>query len=215
MNQFVFFRSILIGLLLFLLAACTLPGGSKVEPTTSVEQLDSAIDTAVQQTLAALPTRTAPVIVVLTTIPTNTLAPTAEPTATPAPTATLLPSPTATIGNELITGKPGTHFLHIYFDAVVRGDYASAWNNLTPAFKTKQHDDSLADFTQGYQDMKLCDIEISDITIVTETSYYAKIAAHFVYKTGANCVESGYDFYAHYYWESSQNRWLLDGLTKQ
>ena len=204
------FRILVISLALVLLSSCNLMSKVSTPPPTPTL---ANIDVVVAQTLTALPTEENIIIIV----PTETPAP--LPTETPQPTATQQPTITVTASpappTDIITGEPGSHFLHIYFDEVIRGDYTAAWNNLTPAYRQNMHDNLLSDFTEGYEDMNLCDIEISDIEVVTDTSSYAKISAHYVYKIGNDCAGYPYDFDAHFNYNATLGRWLLDGLTEQ
>jgi len=212
-------------LFILLLASCNL--GSKsasldVDPTA--EQI--AINAAVASTLASLPTEISEPVEVLTPVMTETPEITNTPviTATPLPTEaptetvepTLEPTITATPYKGPLVGEPNAEFLDIYFDAVVRGDYVSAWNNLTTRFKINKHDASYPNFVEGYEQMNLCDIIITDVVVLSKNSSYAQIGAHYEYvinQSGEGCVGYPYDFVAHFNYDYDLKIWLLDGLT--
>ena len=206
-------------LMVILLASCTLPSKAPEQEQSEAPEL-ADVAAAVAQTIAAMPTNTEAVVVVLTPLFTATPQPTLEPTITPIPptatmepTATFTVTPTPTPHTGPIRGEPGPEFLTIYFDAVVRGDYVSAWNNLTPGFKINAHNASYFDYVEGYEKMDLCDIEISNIQVVLNTGSYAKISAHYIYHVGDDCEGYPYDFMAHFNYDSDLKLWLLDGLT--
>jgi hypothetical protein len=210
--------------LLCLLGACNLP--DRQSPGEE-QEFEEALQESVLQTLDAIFAETQdaiPAIEILTNTPlpldTSTPEPPAtvtvaveEATETPLPTDTTEPTFTPTPVEELMTGPISTAFLTIYFDAVVRRDYGSAWNNLTPAFQERRHGNSLQDYIDGYEAMKVCDISVSNPVITYNTGTYARISAHFIYETGAACTVTHHDFIAHFVYSGSQQRWLLDGLT--
>ena len=223
-------KTIILGCILclvWLLSACNLP--DRQSPADE-QDFEDALQESVVQTLEAIYAETqnaVPAIEILTNTPQPLVDPTAtlEPpatvtvavqaTETPLPTYTPEPTFTPTPHNELMTGPISTSFLDIYFDAEVRRDYSSAWNNLTPAFKERRHGNSLQDYIDGYEAMKVCDISVSNPVITYNTGTYARISARFVYETGAACNLTNHDFIAHFVYSSSQQRWLLDGLTYQ
>jgi hypothetical protein len=212
-----FLRIVVLCLCALALGACNLPNRDKA-PVSTPTVVD-LVEVIVAQTLTAMPTEAEVEIITPAAtateipLPTETPLPTAEATATQQPTATATNTPVPAA--DIITGEPGSHFLHVYFDAINRGDYASAWNNLTYAYRLNMHDNLFSDFEEGYEDMDLCGIELSDIRVLTDTGSYAKIAAHYVYKVGADCTGYPYDFDAHFNYDAAQQRWLLDGLTKR
>ena len=209
-------------LFVLLLTSCNL--GSKAQPldeSTDPDQI--AVDAAVASTLVAMTNATSEAVEVLTPVMTNTPEitntpvitstplPTQEPTATLEPT--IEPTVTATPDTGPLRGQPSADFLTTYFDAILRGDYVSAWNNLTREFKINKHDASYANYVEGYEKMNLCDIEISNAQVLFNNGSYAQIGAHYVYVIGDDCVGYPYDFVAHFNYDPDLNLWLLDGLT--
>ena len=225
MMKKLFYTLVLYSLFVFLLASCNL--GSKgapldVDPTS--EQI--AINAAVASTLSALPTEISEPVEVLTPMMTevpeitNTPVITSTPLPTEAPTATveptLEPTITATPYKGPLVGEPNAEFLDIYFDAVVRGDYVSAWNNLSTRFKINKHDARYPNYVEGYEKMNLCDIIITDVQVLSKNNSYAQIGAHYEYvvnQDSEGCVGYPYDFVAHFNYDYDLNIWLLDGLT--
>jgi hypothetical protein len=105
--------------------------------------------------------------------------------------------------------------INAYFSSVVNGDYSTAWNMLSPAFKKTSHNDDYNNYVQGYTQMQLCDIVISNFQVEESSSSFGKISAHFVYKTGQNCVMSEYDFYLYFVYDQNQKSWLLDKIINK
>ena len=204
--------------LLLVLGSCNfiqhIPSPSVYTPTLADE-----VGMAVAQTLTALPTEIPTIEIILptatnTSLPaTPTPEPTEGPTETPEPTATFTPTVTPTTLPSIMTGEPGEAFLLIYFGQINRKDYEGAWNNLTAAYRRNKHYNSLTNFINGYEDMDLCEVAVSDVSIITRTTSYVKMFAHFVYKTGPDCTPYPYDFEAHFNYDAYLGRWLLDGLT--
>jgi len=106
-------------------------------------------------------------------------------------------------------------FTNLYFRAVVDGDYSTAWNMLSPTFKSNSHSDDYKNYVQGYTQMQLCDIVISNFQNEESPAGFAKASAHFVYKTGKNCAISEYDFNLYFIYDGNQKNWLLDGLSSK
>lgn len=213
---------------LFALSGCNLP--SQVpQPSVFTPTMADAVENAVQQTLEAISTEeTIPTIEII--IPTNTAVPvitntppatptpepTEGPTATPEPTEvppTVTPTITPTGFPKTMTGEADPQWLLLYFDAINREDYETAWDNLTLEYRKNKHYNWLPNFVEGYEKMDLCEVEINDISIVTNTDSYVKMFAQYIYKTGENCTPYIYYFDAHFNYDPYQNRWFLNGLT--
>lgn len=208
------------------LSGCNLP--SQVpQPSVFTPTLVDQVEGAVAQTLTAIATEeTIPTIEII--IPTNTAVPvitntppasptpqpTDGPTETPEPTATIEPTITPTGFPKTMTGDPSPEWLLLYFDAINREDYETAWDNLTLEYRKNMHYNWLPNFIEGYEDMNLCEVEVNDISIVVNTSTYVKMFAQYIYKTGEDCTPHEYFFEAHFNYDQYQNRWFLDGLTE-
>jgi hypothetical protein len=217
-----------IGLALVLLAL----GGCNFmnhipSPAVFTPTLVDEVNKAVEQTLTAMatelviptieiimPTNTAISVITNTPPATPTPQPTEGPTETPEPTVTQTATITPTGYPKTMTGDPRPEFIHIYFDAINREDYETAWNNLTLEYRKNKHYNWLPHFVEGYEDMNLCEVEINDISIVTQTSTYAKMFAQYIYKIGEDCNPYTYYFEAHFNYDAYQGRWLLNGLTE-
>ncbi|MEE4195800.1 MAG: hypothetical protein V2J07_11430 [Anaerolineae bacterium] len=218
----------ILGLTLALaaLTGCNLP--SQVpKPSVFTPTLVDQVEVAVAGTLTAvateetiptieiiIPTNTAIPVITNTPPATPTPEPTEGPTETPAPTATETPTVTPTGFPKTMTGEPSPQWLLLYFDAINREDYATAWDNLTLEFRKNKHYNWYPNFVEGYEDMNLCEVEINDISIVTNTPTYVKMFAQYIYKIGNNCTPYEFFYEAHFNYDATQNRWFLDGLTK-
>lgn len=223
-----FLLSILgLTLVLVALSGCNLPN-QVPQPSVFTPTMVDAVEEAVQQTLGALdetqesiptieiiiPTNTAITVITNTPPSTPTPEPTEGPTETPEPTATVTPTITPTGFPKTMTGDPSPEWLLLYFDAINREDYETAWDNLTLAYRKNMHYNWFPNFVEGYEDMNLCEVEVNDISIVTNTPTYVKMFAQYIYKIGENCTPYEYFFEAHFNYDAYQNRWFLDGLTE-
>lgn len=213
-------------LLLIALSACNLPN-QVPKPSVFTPTLADAVAEAVAQTLTAaveevaiptieiiIPTNTAEPVITNTPPSTPTPQPTDGPTPTPEPTITETPTITPTTYPKTMTGEVSTQWLLLYFDAINRKDYETAWDNLTLEYRKNMHYNWLLNFVEGYEKMDLCEVEVNDISVVTLTSTYVKMFAEFIYKTGDDCDPYPYYFEAHFNYDQYQDRWFLDGLTK-
>lgn len=217
-----------LGLVIMLvgISGCNLP--SQVpQPSVFTPTLVEEVADAVKQTLTAaadelevptieiiIPTNTAEPVVTNTPPSTPTPQPTDGPSPTPEPTITETPTITPTGFPKTMTGEASPEWLLLYFDAINREDYETAWDNLTLEYRKNKHYNWLPDFVEGYQKMDLCEVEVNDISIVTLTSTYVKMFAEFIYKTGEDCTPYPYYFEAHFNYDQYQDRWFLDGLTE-
>lgn len=118
-----------------------------------------------------------------------------QPTSTDAPVPTV-PSPTV--------------FVISYWQNVSDGKFEAAWVQLSPRFRRVVHNDDYYDYVQGYQQMNLCRIVVSNVNLIQQDSYSAVVTAYFTYYTGSQCITSEYNFEMWLVYDTSTNSWLFD-----
>lgn len=137
-----------------------------------------------------------------TPTPTHTRAPTRTPTATQRPTFT----PTAKIVDprEMIVA---------YWNKIDRGQFPSAWNDLSPGFRQRLHEDKYEDYWQGYQEMNLCGVQTRDVATIEQSPSSSQVVATVIYSVGSTCNPVVYSFIFHLIYDPTQSAWLIDRVS--
>lgn len=102
-----------------------------------------------------------------------------------------------------------------YWEAVSNGQYATAWAGLCASFKERKHSNSYTDYVQGYQGMKLCSVDTTDVRLVQQSDRDATVFAHLVYRTGSKCTISEHDFNFYLVRDLVRNTWLIDRVDSK
>lgn len=148
----------------------------------------------------------------------NTPSPVAaeSPQSTPQPTQTLVPPTQTSLPPTVIYDAPTpsvpspTEFVISYWQNVSDGRYENAWFQLSPRFRRAKHNNDYTSYVDGYQQMNLCRIVISNVNVVQQDLYSAVVTAHFTYYTGAQCNSSEYNFEMWLVYDGASNSWLFD-----
>jgi hypothetical protein len=127
------------------------------------------------------------------------------------PTATQTNTP-PTITDTAMPAMPSpVEFILSYWQNVSNGRYENAWAQLSHRFRQSTHNDDYNDYVQGYQQMNLCRVGVSDVNLLIEQdNFSAVVAAHFTYHTGSQCNSSEYNFEMRLIHDGASNSWLFD-----
>jgi len=132
----------------------------------------------------------------------------------PQPTQTSLP-PTVIYNTPTPQIPSPTDFAISYWQNVSDGRYEVSWAQLSPRFRQVMHNNEYTNYVQGYQQINLCSIVVSDVNLIHQDLYSAVVAAHFTYYTRAQCNSSEYNFEMWLVYDGASNLWLFDKNIKK
>lgn len=135
---------------------------------------------------------------------------TAVPSLSPSPTSH---APTAIPGTATASRPDPAQLVISYWRNVSDRRYEDAWAQLSPEFQRGWHNNDYMDYVNGYQQMNLCSIVISNVSIREQDDYFSIVEAHLTYYTGTQCRSSEYDFEMQLIYDRTENSWLFDRNT--
>ncbi len=101
-------------------------------------------------------------------------------------------------------------FVPSYWQNVSNQNFEAAWAQLSPEFRKAIHNDNYQEYLQGYQQMDICRIDVSNVKVVQQNDFTAIVQAHLTYYTGAQCYRSEFNFEMWLVYDRSSNSWLFE-----
>lgn len=102
-----------------------------------------------------------------------------------------------------------------YWELAEKGEYAVAWEMLSPGFRTRNMGQGFGAYvaTMGDWMQTLCDIEVTSARLVSENGNTAKVNATIAFEIEPNCDDKdhNFDFYLN---RSTDGVWLIDRVTE-